>query len=54
MRGLTLEPEELLGDQASEYAKSQDTLDVWFDSGVTHRTVMAEEYGEGARKSIFT
>ncbi|MCY4611558.1 MAG: isoleucine--tRNA ligase [Gammaproteobacteria bacterium] len=48
-----LDPEELLGDQASNYAKSQDTLDVWFDSGVTHRTVMAEEYGEGVQVDLY-
>ena len=48
-----LEAEELLGDQASEYVKSQDTLDVWFDSGVTHRTVMAEEYGKGTQVDLY-
>ena len=48
-----LEPEELLGDQAVEYAKSQDTLDVWFDSGVTHRTVMAEQHGEGTQADLY-
>ena len=29
-------PAELLGDEAAHYDKVQDTLDVWFDSGVTH------------------
>lgn len=33
-------PEELLGDEAAQYEKNRDTLDVWFDSGVTHATVM--------------
>jgi len=37
-----LEPEELLGDEASFYEKVGDTLDVWFDSGVTHYTVMQQ------------
>ena len=36
-----LEPEELLGAQAADYEKSTDTLDVWFDSGITHRSVLA-------------
>ena len=31
-----LEPAELLGDEADQYSKVTDTLDVWFDSGVTH------------------
>ena len=35
----TLEPQEVLGDQADQYEKITDTLDVWFDSGVTHATV---------------
>ena len=48
-----LNPEELLGAQAAEYVKSQDTLDVWFDSGVTHRTVLAKEYGEGMQADLY-
>ncbi len=32
---------ELLGDQAEQYEKVTDTLDVWFDSGVTHTSVLA-------------
>ncbi len=35
-----LDPEELLGDEAEDYQKIQDTLDVWFDSGVTHACVL--------------
>ena len=31
---------ELLGEDAAHYEKSRDTLDVWFDSGSTHRTVL--------------
>ncbi|MBE1299352.1 MAG: isoleucine--tRNA ligase [Alteromonadaceae bacterium] len=31
-----LEPESLIGDDANDYVKVADTLDVWFDSGVTH------------------
>jgi isoleucyl-tRNA synthetase len=35
-----LEPAELLGDEAQDYDKVSDTLDVWFDSGVTHAAVL--------------
>ena len=37
-----LEPETLLGDEANKYRKITDTLDVWFDSGVTHHCVLRE------------
>jgi isoleucyl-tRNA synthetase len=36
----TLKAEELLGAEAAQYEKSSDTLDVWFDSGSTHQTVL--------------
>jgi isoleucyl-tRNA synthetase len=39
-----LQAEELLGEEASHYEKVNDTLDVWFDSGVTHYAVL--ESGE--------
>jgi len=35
-----LEPAELLGDDAPQYDMVTDTLDVWFDSGVTHACVL--------------
>ena len=35
-----LEAKELLGADAAQYEKVKDTLDVWFDSGSTHYTVM--------------
>ncbi len=35
-----LDPRELLGDEADNYEKNRDTLDVWFDSGSTHATVL--------------
>jgi isoleucyl-tRNA synthetase len=35
-----LDPRELLGDEADQYEKNRDTLDVWFDSGSTHATVL--------------
>jgi len=52
-----LEPSILLGADADSYRKVTDTLDVWFDSGVTHDTVLkanesleypAELYLEGS------
>jgi len=36
----SLDAEELLGDDAERYEKVKDTLDVWFDSGSTHYTVL--------------
>ncbi|HUX26674.1 MAG TPA: isoleucine--tRNA ligase [Burkholderiales bacterium] len=36
----TLDPKDLLGTDAARYVKIKDTLDVWFDSGSTHQTVM--------------
>ena len=35
-----LEAAELLGEAAAQYRKITDTLDVWFDSGVTHFCVL--------------
>ena len=35
-----LEPQELLGDDADTFVKVLDTLDVWFDSGVSHYFVV--------------
>lgn len=35
-----LEPADLLGADADKYSKVTDTLDVWFDSGVTHYSVV--------------
>ncbi|WP_297526655.1 isoleucine--tRNA ligase [Thiohalobacter sp.] len=35
-----LSAEALLGDEATDYDKVTDTLDVWFDSGVTHACVL--------------
>jgi len=40
-----LEPTELLGDEAADYDKVTDTLDVWFDSGVTHACVLERREG---------
>ncbi|MEC9341290.1 MAG: isoleucine--tRNA ligase, partial [Pseudomonadota bacterium] len=35
-----LDAADLLGGQAADYEKVTDILDVWFDSGVTHATVL--------------
>ncbi|MBB3063034.1 isoleucine--tRNA ligase [Microbulbifer rhizosphaerae] len=40
-----LDPRELLGDDAEHYQKVTDTLDVWFDSGVTHYAVLERRDG---------
>lgn len=40
-----LDAVELLGDDADKYQKVTDTLDVWFDSGVTHRAVLDRRTG---------
>jgi len=40
-----IDPEELLGEEAARYCKVTDTLDVWFDSGVTHAAVLRERDG---------
>lgn len=42
----TLDPRELLGDDADHYVKNRDTLDVWFDSGTTHYTVLRGSHAE--------
>ncbi|SDK46176.1 isoleucine--tRNA ligase [Billgrantia gudaonensis] len=42
-----LEPAELLGDEAADYDKVTDTLDVWFDSGTTHRHVLRGSHPHG-------
>jgi isoleucyl-tRNA synthetase len=45
-----LDPKELLDDDAAMYIKNRDTLDVWFDSGTTHQTVLR---GSHAAQSHF-
>jgi isoleucyl-tRNA synthetase len=37
-----LDPAELLGEDVDAYEKVTDTLDVWFDSGVTHYSVLEQ------------
>ncbi|MGH8552514.1 MAG: isoleucine--tRNA ligase, partial [Methylococcales bacterium] len=40
-----LDPKDLLGSEAADYQKINDTLDVWFDSGVTHACVLKRRMG---------
>ena len=40
-----LDINEFLGDEANQYKKVTDTLDVWFDSGVTHYAVAQKRLG---------
>src|SRR5262249_30067599 len=40
-----LDAKALLGADADRYVKIKDTLDVWFDSGSTHETVMGGPHG---------
>jgi isoleucyl-tRNA synthetase len=42
-----LDASELLGDEASQYDKISDTLDVWFDSGTTHWHVLRGSHPMG-------
>lgn len=49
----SLAPEELLGEEAADYEKVTDTLDVWFDSGVTHQAVMHWRGGKQNRPDMY-
>ncbi len=40
-----LDVESLLGEDANDYEQVRDTLDVWFDSGVTHFAVLNQRLG---------
>ena len=48
-----LEPVDLLGDEAAAYDKVTDTLDVWFDSGVTHACVLRRREGLRAPADLY-
>ncbi|MFA7269070.1 MAG: isoleucine--tRNA ligase [Sterolibacterium sp.] len=41
-----LDAVDLLGDEAGSYSKMSDTLDVWFDSGTTHWSVVRGSHRE--------
>jgi len=44
-----LDAAELLGAEAADYDKMSDTLDVWFDSGTTHWSVMRGTHADALR-----
>lgn len=48
-----LDINELLGAEAENYEKVTDTLDVWFDSGVTHASVLAARPELGRPANIY-
>ncbi|KXS38116.1 MAG: isoleucyl-tRNA synthetase [Halomonadaceae bacterium T82-2] len=52
-----LDAAELLGDEAADYEKTTDTLDVWFDSGTTHWHVLrgshALGHAQGPRADLY-
>jgi len=48
-----LEPSELLGADAPNWERVTDTLDVWFDSGVTHACVLRERPGLTAPADLY-
>jgi isoleucyl-tRNA synthetase len=41
-----LDARDLLGEDADTYEKNRDTLDVWFDSGATHQTVLRGSHAQ--------
>ena len=43
---LALDLKDLIGAEAEMYVKNKDTLDVWFDSGTTHQTVLRGSHKE--------
>ena len=49
----SLEPAELLGADAENYDKVSDTLDVWFDSGVSHACVLRKRDGLHAPADLY-
>ena len=48
-----LDPKALLGNDADRYDKVNDTLDVWFDSGVTHYAVLERRAGLGIPADLY-
>ena len=48
-----LDAVELLGDDAEFYEKIKDTLDVWFDSGVSHFCVLQQGDGLGFPADVY-
>ncbi|MBA2408599.1 MAG: isoleucine--tRNA ligase [Gammaproteobacteria bacterium] len=48
-----LDASDLLGDGHTEYEKVTDTLDVWFDSGVTHTCVLEQRPALGFPADLY-
>lgn len=48
-----LDAKDLIGDDAKDYAKTTDILDVWFDSGVSHAAVLRERNELGYPADIY-
>ncbi|MGB7930690.1 MAG: isoleucine--tRNA ligase, partial [Gammaproteobacteria bacterium] len=48
-----LDPADLLGADAADYEKTTDTLDVWFDSGVTHYSVLRQREDLGFPADLY-
>ncbi len=50
-----LDAASLIGDDAQQYVKVSDTLDVWFDSGVTHACVVGvrPEFGAAEQADLY-
>ncbi|MGB5425349.1 MAG: isoleucine--tRNA ligase [Gammaproteobacteria bacterium] len=48
-----LDPAELLGNEVDDYEKVGDTLDVWFDSGVTHFAVLERNAHLGVPADLY-
>ncbi len=46
-----LDAKELLGDEEHQFKKVTDTLDVWFDSGITHYAVAQKRLGVDLEKN---
>jgi isoleucyl-tRNA synthetase len=48
-----LDPAELLGDEAEDYEKAPDILDVWLDSGLSHQCVLAADPALGVPADLY-
>lgn len=48
-----LDKDELLGAEAQQYEKVSDTLDVWFDSGVSHYCVLKQNPELGSPADLY-
>ncbi len=49
----SLDAAEFLGEDVHEYEKVKDTLDVWFDSGVSHDAVLAHGHALGFPADVY-